>query len=60
MSFSTPEFPGRVFNSVEELQEAREVKKRLEESLTGRTTVTVSNPEEGPEEWDSSGQDTKR
>lgn len=60
MAFTSPEFPGMKFDSLEELQAAREARKRVEDSLSGRTTVNVSDPEEEPDQWDSTGPDLNR
>lgn len=45
MSFTCPEFPGRVFESVEELQSLREEKQKLCDKLTGRTKAKIAKTE---------------
>jgi len=46
VAFSTQEFPGRVFNSLEELETAKKEQKRLRRELEGGTTVVVEKIEE--------------
>jgi len=59
MAFTSPEFPGMTFESIEELRAARETRRELQDALSGRTVVTVSDVEKGTKPWGVVGPDTK-
>lgn len=46
MTFSTQEFPGRVFDSLEELETAKKEQKQLRRELGGGTTVIAEKIED--------------
>ena len=54
MPFTSPEFPGLSFNSVQELRAAQKNRDKLRETLAGKATVTVSKEEEQAENTNSS------
>jgi hypothetical protein len=50
LAFTTQEFPGRTFSSLEELEAAREEQRKLRRELDGETIVTVERVGDSPEE----------